>query len=60
MNLADKLVTIVTPKIMGKGIEAVGELNIGEVSKTLKLSFSKVYRMGEDLIIEARLESGWK
>jgi len=56
LNLVDKLVIIVAPKIMGKGIEAVGELNTGEVSKTLKLSFQKVYRMGEDLIIEARLE----
>ena len=58
LNLADKLVTIVAPKIMGKGIEAVGELNISDASKTLKLSFQKIYRMGEDLVIEARVESG--
>ena len=60
LNLADKLVAIVAPKIMGKGIEAVGELNIGDANQTLKLSFTKTYRMGEDLVIEARLESGWK
>ena len=52
-NLVDKMVVAVAPKIMGKGIEAVGELNIREVSQTLKLSFKKVYRAGEDLIIEA-------
>jgi hypothetical protein len=40
---------------MGKGIEAVGELNIREVGKSLKLSFGKIYRMGEDLVIEAKV-----
>lgn len=59
-NLVDKLVIAVAPKIMGKGIEAVGELNVGEVSQTLKLSFRKIYRMGEDLVIEARVKDGWK
>jgi len=54
-NLADKLVIAVAPRIMGKGIEAVGELNIREVSQTLKLSFRKVYKVGEDLVIEARI-----
>ena len=59
-NLADKLVIIIAPKIMGKGIEAVGELNIADVNQTLKLTFAKTYRMGEDLIIEARVESRGK
>jgi diaminohydroxyphosphoribosylaminopyrimidine deaminase/5-amino-6-(5-phosphoribosylamino)uracil reductase len=54
-NLADKLVIAVAPSIMGKGIEAIGELNIREVSQTLKLSFRKVYKVGEDLVIEARI-----
>ena len=54
-GLADKVVIAITPKIMGKGIEAVGELNIREVSRVLKLSFDKIYRMGDDLVIEARV-----
>ncbi|MFC2067386.1 bifunctional diaminohydroxyphosphoribosylaminopyrimidine deaminase/5-amino-6-(5-phosphoribosylamino)uracil reductase RibD [Chloroflexota bacterium] len=58
LNLVDKLVIFVAPKIMGKGIEAVGELNITDVSQALKLSFSKVRRVGEDLVIEARVEGG--
>lgn len=56
LNLVDRLVVIVAPKLMGKGIGAVGELNITDVSQTLKLSFSRTYRLGEDLIIEARPE----
>ena len=59
-NLADKIVIAIAPKIMGKGIEAVGELNIREVSQALQLSFNKIYRVGEDLIIEARVEGGWR
>jgi diaminohydroxyphosphoribosylaminopyrimidine deaminase/5-amino-6-(5-phosphoribosylamino)uracil reductase len=55
LNLVDRLTVIVAPKIMGKGIEAVGELTITDVSQTLKLSFRRTYRMGEDLIIEARV-----
>jgi len=55
LNLVDRLVVIVAPKLMGKGLEAVGELNITDVSQTLKLSFSRTYRVGEDLVIEARV-----
>lgn len=54
-NLVDKMIIAVAPKIMGRGIEAVGELNIRDVNQTLKLSFRKIYRMGEDLIIEAKV-----
>jgi len=56
-NLADKVILAIAPKIIGKGIEAVGELNIREVSQALKLSFRKIYRVGEDLVIEARVNS---
>jgi diaminohydroxyphosphoribosylaminopyrimidine deaminase/5-amino-6-(5-phosphoribosylamino)uracil reductase len=55
LDLVDRLVVIMAPRIMGRGIEAVGELNITDVSQTMKLSFGKIYRRGEDLIIEARV-----
>jgi len=53
LKLADKLVIIIAPRIMGEGIAAVGELNIRDINQTLKLSFTRTYRLGEDLIIEA-------
>ncbi len=56
-NLVDKVIIAIAPKIMGKGIEAVGELNIREVSQALKLSFNKIYRVGEDLVIEAKVNA---
>jgi len=54
-GLADRLVVIIAPKILGKGLEAVDDLGIREISRSLKLSFDKVYRKGEDLIIEAKV-----
>jgi len=54
LHLADKIIAIIAPKILGKGKEAVGELNITDVSKALKLSFDRVYRSGEDIVVEGR------
>jgi riboflavin-specific deaminase-like protein len=55
LGLADKIVAIIAPKIMGKGTETIGELNITDMSQVLKLNFTKIYRSGVDIIIEARL-----
>lgn len=55
LGLADKLVAIIAPKILGKGTDSIGELNITEISKAVKLSFEKVYRSGEDIVVEARV-----
>jgi len=52
-RLADRVIAIIAPKVMGKGVEAVGELGIRKVKQALRLSFQRVYRRGEDLVIEA-------
>ncbi len=57
-GLADRLIAIIAPRIMGKGIEAVGELNIRDVGRALKLSFDRIYRMGADLVVEANVGKG--
>lgn len=57
LKLADKLVAIIAPKLMGKGTDTVGELNISDVNKAFKLSFERVYRSGEDIVVEGRAES---
>ena len=54
-GLADKIVAIIAPKIMGEGVEAVGDLGILKVGRALKLSFDKVYRKGEDVVVEASI-----
>jgi len=56
-GLADKIVVTVAPKILGKGIEAVGNLGISEIARSVKLSHVKLYRKGPDLIIEGEIPS---
>jgi diaminohydroxyphosphoribosylaminopyrimidine deaminase/5-amino-6-(5-phosphoribosylamino)uracil reductase len=56
-SLADKIVVVVSPKILGKGIEAVGNLGISEIGHSVKLSPIKVYKKGVDLIVEAEILS---
>ena len=55
LGLADRLVIFTAPRIMGRGVEAVGELEIKDVAGALKLTFEKVYRSAEDVVIEARV-----
>jgi diaminohydroxyphosphoribosylaminopyrimidine deaminase / 5-amino-6-(5-phosphoribosylamino)uracil reductase len=54
-NLANRLVSVMAPKIIGKGIEAVGDLKINNLDLAKKLSFRKIKKSGEDIIIDSRL-----
>ncbi len=53
-ELADRLVVIVAPKILGNGINAVGELGNKSMDEAIKFVFRKVSRQGEDIIIEGQ------
>ena len=55
-RLADKIVVVVAPKLIGEGIEAVGNLEIHDLSKALRISGMKTRRLGEDMVIEGYLE----
>lgn len=55
-RLVDKLIAITAPKIMGKGIEAVGDLGIASVDNSIRLDVRRTFRRGMDIIIEATLE----
>jgi diaminohydroxyphosphoribosylaminopyrimidine deaminase/5-amino-6-(5-phosphoribosylamino)uracil reductase len=54
-NLANRLVTIIAPKILGTGIEAVGDLKINNLDLAKILSIRKIVRSGEDIILDSRL-----
>lgn len=54
-NLANRLVTVIAPKILGKGIEAVGDLKITNLDLAKKLSIRKMTKSGDDIIIDSRL-----
>jgi diaminohydroxyphosphoribosylaminopyrimidine deaminase / 5-amino-6-(5-phosphoribosylamino)uracil reductase len=55
-RLADRLVGCVAPKILGAGIEAVGDLGIRELARTLRMADASVSPYGVDLILDGRIE----
>lgn len=54
LGLANKLVVIIAPKILGNGTDAVTDLNITDLANAYQLTFTKVYRSGEDIVVEGR------
>jgi diaminohydroxyphosphoribosylaminopyrimidine deaminase/5-amino-6-(5-phosphoribosylamino)uracil reductase len=54
LNLADKIIAIIAPKILGKGTDAVGDLNITDLAKAYQLKFDKVYKSGVDIVVEGK------
>jgi riboflavin biosynthesis pyrimidine reductase len=55
-RLADRLIVCVAPKILGAGIEAVGDLGIRELARTLRMADASVTPYGVDLILHGRIE----
>ena len=55
-RLVDRLVVCVAPKILGAGIEAVGDLGIRELARTLSIADTSVTPCGVDLILDGRVE----
>ena len=53
-RLADRIVIIVAPKILGKGTASVGDLDIRRMENALPLRFDSLRKRGDDLVIEAR------
>ena len=52
----DRLVVCVAPKILGAGTEAVGELGIRELSRTLRMTDTSVTPYGTDIVLDGRIE----
>ena len=49
-NLVDKMIILTAPKIMGKGLEAIGDLGVSKIKNTIKFSSFKTMRKGDDLV----------
>lgn len=54
-RLADRVIMIIAPKIMGKGIEAVGDLGSKIAADALRLSCKRVSRQGDDIIVDGKI-----
>ena len=54
--LVDRLAVCLAPKILGDGIEAIGDLGIRDLSRSLVLADAAVEPYGVDLIPSGRVE----
>lgn len=55
-RLVDRLAVCIAPKILGRGIEAVGDLGISDLTDSLMLTDTAVTPYGVDLVIDSRVE----
>jgi diaminohydroxyphosphoribosylaminopyrimidine deaminase / 5-amino-6-(5-phosphoribosylamino)uracil reductase len=55
-RLVDRLAVCIAPKILGSGIEAVGDLGIGDLTDSLTLAVTSVTPYGVDLVLDSRVE----
>lgn len=54
--LADEVIIIISPKIIGKGMEAIGDLAIHRMDDAMILEQKKMMRKGDDLIIVGKIK----
>ncbi len=55
-RLVDRLAVCIAPKILGSGIEAVGDLGICELDDSLTLTDVSFIPYGSDIILDSRVE----
>lgn len=53
--LVQQVHVVLAPKILGQGIEAIGDLGFQEIHEALPLEHMRVRRLGPDLLVEGRL-----
>jgi diaminohydroxyphosphoribosylaminopyrimidine deaminase/5-amino-6-(5-phosphoribosylamino)uracil reductase len=56
-GLVDRLYCLIAPKLVGSGLEAIGELGVWEMDQARPLAFHRLRRIGPDLLIEATVDS---
>jgi diaminohydroxyphosphoribosylaminopyrimidine deaminase/5-amino-6-(5-phosphoribosylamino)uracil reductase len=54
-DLVKRMVVITAPLILGKGVEAIGDLGISDLGKAIKPSSCELKRMDEDVVFDLRL-----
>ncbi len=53
-DLFDRIIAITAPKIVGKGIEAVGDLGIRLMNDSIALRFERVFKKGDDIVMHLK------
>jgi riboflavin-specific deaminase-like protein len=55
-RLVDRLAVCIAPKILGSGIEAVGDLGICDLTDSLTLIDTSIITYGVDIVLDSRVE----
>jgi len=55
LRLVDRLAVCIAPKILGAGIEAVGDLGICDLAHAVNLDGAEIVRYGDDFVLDARV-----
>lgn len=54
-RLVDRMVIILAPKIIGQGLEAIGDLGITTLEGAITFSSTKTRKIGDDIMFDGRL-----
>jgi len=54
-RLVDRLVVVIAPKIIGKGVEAIGDLRIEKLRDAMTFSSLRIRRLGKDIVFDGEL-----
>jgi diaminohydroxyphosphoribosylaminopyrimidine deaminase/5-amino-6-(5-phosphoribosylamino)uracil reductase len=54
LDVADKLTVFISPRILGKGVDAVGDLHIADLARARAFTFDKFYPSGVDIVLEGK------
>lgn len=55
---ADELVIFIAPKLLGSGLDAIGDLGIRNINSALELENLTIRRLQQDLMLSARFKKG--
>jgi diaminohydroxyphosphoribosylaminopyrimidine deaminase/5-amino-6-(5-phosphoribosylamino)uracil reductase len=53
----DRLATVIAPKLIGQGTEAIGDLGITRLNEAIAFSSVHIRRLGSDIIFDGRLSA---
>jgi GTP cyclohydrolase II len=57
-GLADRMIVGIAPRVLGSGTEAIGDLGVTEVSRSLRIEGRSVYLAGDDVLIAGDVVNG--
>ena len=57
-GLFDRMIVITAPRILGRGIEAVGDLGISRIDNSIALRCERIFRKGDDVVMYLRKGKG--